>query len=1447
MANRFWVGGSGTWDTFSTSNWSATSGGAPGASAPTSIDNVIYDAASGSPDVFISNAECLNWTHSAGNVVFFGGSSVNIHGGIAFSAGTTISGFISFNFVALSGSRTLNFAGKDLQGSNIDCGEFNVLSTATWTLGSNVVNISNVSIRSGTFSTSVSNFSITGTNFSANNNTTAPGATTVNLNGSTLGSSGSPFSSFSANASLNATLTVNLGTSTINVGTVNLFGNIDVATQRLVMTSSAGQSFVNNVSVAFGNFFTSTTGSSVALKAITNFSTVQINSEIGTLAVGAITFNGGSGSTLFINIGGAGTVSATSVSNAGTLNAGSSLGVFGGTFSCSGTVTFVAPSVGNPDRIEVFGGGISITGATTVDRIDCGNSISSSFGSISPIAATSDSSSHSYEFDGSANVTTGNIIARTLAHGGTANLTVGTVTSSSLFTTAELFASSSGTFVATSFLAGVSAPRWTIGASVASFTCGQINAYGVNITTSVGAISVTGTITLAADAFGSPNGLTINSATTGAFTAFTTTSTDLTGLVVNGGTNTFSGAITTSIIQVFSPGTLNLGTTTTVTNLLPFSNSFAIFVSGILNLNGTVSAQGIFVQSGTLGLGTSTTTLIAALFVDSVNATTTTGASSLVFNPPALTPFDFQHGGKTYHNITANGDFHTFGSTTYTSPLTFTCNNLTRTGSATVFSSLLLARTNITCNGTINLSGNSLVNRLFVFNGIDTEQSTITCASTRTLVNVDLRGINGAGGVLPWALGTSVGNAQNNANITFTPAVTRFATASGAWDSTAVWSASAGGATGATLPLPQDTVQFTSASPTVNLTTSTRRFLCNDLIISNYTGTITLNPDTISAGVVTICRILGDVSISSAATITSADSSELYMLKFGTGVFSTSTNINLSLVTACTTLCGLIINSGGTLLELIPFGTTSVASTSATINDITFAISLTAANTANTPSTNLIGSGLDLTGITQLTTNNIDISGLAVNGGSATVQFVPDGLSDQIRCGGSLFIISVVNTLTTFPAIQLNCTVNNLFTSTSSTAPFTIFGNLTLTGTAKFVVGTYKVPVLVGRTTASATDFTLTNNSTIAQETEYAYYRFSRVQGTNPVLKAFGATNIHNNTIITFPSALKIVAITNTGSYTLPNDFGGTFQAFAYGGGGQAGLTSSGINRGTGGGGGGALGISYAIGDVKRGQTVHAFVASAISTRTSVGSGTTGSDSWINLTTNSPPASASVGALGRGGGGSTNIGVSGGSGGSTFSSIGLLIRAGGNGGSTASSTTAGGGGGGGALLASYGTIFSTIGRTGGNGSTLGGGGGGAGNTNNGSNASSNGGAGGVPNGGTAGTTSVNGGNGGAGGGGGGGGGTKSGGAGGNAATWNFDYLNFVASFGTIGIGGGGGGAGHQLSSNTTIGGTGARGAGGGGCGRYSSGTTSRGGGTGGGLVVLVYAVGVEETSSQIIG
>lgn len=55
MASRFWVGGTGTWDASTTTNWSATSGGAGGASAPTTGDDVTFNASSGGGTVTVDS------------------------------------------------------------------------------------------------------------------------------------------------------------------------------------------------------------------------------------------------------------------------------------------------------------------------------------------------------------------------------------------------------------------------------------------------------------------------------------------------------------------------------------------------------------------------------------------------------------------------------------------------------------------------------------------------------------------------------------------------------------------------------------------------------------------------------------------------------------------------------------------------------------------------------------------------------------------------------------------------------------------------------------------------------------------------------------------------------------------------------------------------------------------------------------------------------------------------------------------------------------------------------------------------------------------------------------------------------------------------------------------------------------------------------------------------
>ena len=55
MPNRFWVGGSGTWNSASTAHWSTTSGGGGGATLPAAVDVAIFDGLSGGGTVVVDS------------------------------------------------------------------------------------------------------------------------------------------------------------------------------------------------------------------------------------------------------------------------------------------------------------------------------------------------------------------------------------------------------------------------------------------------------------------------------------------------------------------------------------------------------------------------------------------------------------------------------------------------------------------------------------------------------------------------------------------------------------------------------------------------------------------------------------------------------------------------------------------------------------------------------------------------------------------------------------------------------------------------------------------------------------------------------------------------------------------------------------------------------------------------------------------------------------------------------------------------------------------------------------------------------------------------------------------------------------------------------------------------------------------------------------------------
>jgi len=349
MANRFWVGGTGSWNGTNLTNWSATSGGAGGASIPTAADDVYFDANSGGGTVTINLAArtCLNLSFrglsgtSDFTGTFAGASTLNISGGLILSASTTYTYSSTISFLATSGSNNITSNGRTLVcGFNINGlgGTFNLtdgisLSTAA---GSLILTAGTLNLGSSThsmYSFNSSNSNVRTLNF---------GTSTVNLigNNATL---------FTTSTSTNLTV---LGTDpTINCtysGSVGIrgivFGTTLSQVNSINTNISAGSDTVN---FSNGNHrsinFTGFSGSaSVAGNIYGNFtlSPTQIYSSIsgltfaGTSTTQTITTNGVSMTLSIIIINSATTV----VQNIGPLTITGQLLLTLGTFNTNGNL-----------------------------------------------------------------------------------------------------------------------------------------------------------------------------------------------------------------------------------------------------------------------------------------------------------------------------------------------------------------------------------------------------------------------------------------------------------------------------------------------------------------------------------------------------------------------------------------------------------------------------------------------------------------------------------------------------------------------------------------------------------------------------------------------------------------------------------------------------------------------------------------------------------------------------------------------------------------------------------------------------------------------------------------------------------------------------------------------------------------------------------------------------
>lgn len=146
---------------------------------------------------------------------------------------------------------------------------------------------------------------------------------------------------------------------------------------------------------------------------------------------------------------------------------------------------------------------------------------------------------------------------------------------------------------------------------------------------------------------------------------------------------------------------------------------------------------------------------------------------------------------------------------------------------------------NITVTGTLTLTGASAANRLLVQSTVVGTTRTITCNGTLTTSNSDWMDIAGAGSV-SWnlsAISGGAGDALGNSGITFTTPVNRYGVNAGSWNSTSRWSATSGGASGASIPLCHDDV-FLDANSTTGTYTVNQPRAGRNIDCTGFTGTL---------------------------------------------------------------------------------------------------------------------------------------------------------------------------------------------------------------------------------------------------------------------------------------------------------------------------------------------------------------------------------------------------------------------------------------------------------------------------------------------------------------------------------------------------------------------------------------------------------------------------------
>jgi len=329
----YWVGGTGNWSDYS-NHWSTSSGtAADQGNAPTSSDNVVFDANSTGTVTIDATANCANFIATGSDVTVAGSSDMSIYGHLKLDADNTWSNTGTITFASTATGKEIQTNGVTLT-SNLD---FNG-SGGEWTLQDAMTVGGNITLSDGTLIASANDVSLPG-NWVSNGGVFTAGTGTVTFTGSASTIGGTDATENFYNLTINQTAGQAL-TTTGSVTTLALANNFtqtlgnctppatftvgtDFTLTAGTYTAASSLTVGNDMLLTSGTYTAGSNSASIAGNFTNNGATFTAGTSTFTLTGTAKQITGSSGSTFYnLTCNGTNTLNvATTVENTLTLGA----------------------------------------------------------------------------------------------------------------------------------------------------------------------------------------------------------------------------------------------------------------------------------------------------------------------------------------------------------------------------------------------------------------------------------------------------------------------------------------------------------------------------------------------------------------------------------------------------------------------------------------------------------------------------------------------------------------------------------------------------------------------------------------------------------------------------------------------------------------------------------------------------------------------------------------------------------------------------------------------------------------------------------------------------------------------------------------------------------------------------------------------------------------------